>query len=47
MLCYEFSTLIDLDIALPMNTGLGLGDVYLERSRTFVVDCPVDAVSTC
>lgn len=46
-LCYQFSTLFNLDIALPMNAGLTLGDVYLERTRSFVVDCPPGAVPTC
>lgn len=39
--CYKFETLFNLDLALPMNTGLALGDVWMERSRTFVIDCPV------
>lgn len=46
-LCYQFSTLFNLDVALPLNAGLTLGDVYLERVRSFVVDCPPNAVSTC
>jgi hypothetical protein len=40
-LCYKFETLFNLHLALPMNTGLNLGDIWLQRSRTFVVDCPV------
>lgn len=39
--CYKFETIFDLDLALPMNAGLSLGDIWLERRRTFVVDCPV------
>jgi hypothetical protein len=46
-LCYQFSTLFNLDISLPMNAGLSLGDVYLQRTRSFVVDCPPNAVATC
>jgi hypothetical protein len=38
--CYRFSTLFNLHINLPFGWGLSLGDVYLERSRAFVVDCP-------
>jgi len=45
--CYQFSTLFNLEIALPMNAGLGLGDLFLERHREFVVDCPPLAVSSC
>ncbi len=39
--CYKFETIFSLDVALPMNTGIRLGDRWIERSRTFVVDCPV------
>jgi hypothetical protein len=46
-ICYQFSTLFNLDFALPLNAGLSLGDVYLERVRMFVVDCPVGDVSSC
>jgi hypothetical protein len=35
--CYRFTTLFDLDISLPMNTGLGLGDVYLQKEAIFTV----------
>jgi len=40
-LCYKFETLFNLDLSLPMNAGLDLGDIWIERTRTFVVDCPV------
>ena len=40
-LCYKFETLFNLDISLPLNWGLSLGDIWLQRTRTFVVDCPV------
>jgi hypothetical protein len=46
-LCYQFSTLFNLDLSLPMNTGLSLGDVYLQRTRVFIVDCPPNAVTSC
>ena len=46
-LCYQFSTLWNLDLALPLNAGLTLGDIYLERVRSWVVDCPPSTVSTC
>ena len=46
-LCYRFTTLISLDVSLPFGWGLSLGDVYLERSRTFVVDCPPGDPTGC
>jgi hypothetical protein len=45
--CYQFTTLFNLHFQLPMNTGLNLGDVWLERTRTFVIDCPPQGVATC
>ena len=38
--CYRFMTLFNLHLALPFNAGLNLGDVFLQRTRSFVVDCP-------
>jgi hypothetical protein len=38
--CYHFTTLFTLQLALPFNAGLSLGDVYLQKTRSFVVDCP-------
>ena len=38
-LCYRFTTLFNLHMTLPFGWGLSLGDIYLERARTFVVDC--------
>lgn len=35
--CYHFTTLFNLDLALPMNTGLSLGDIYLQREAHFTV----------
>ena len=45
--CYQFTTMFDLNLSLPMNTGLSLGDIYLQRARAFVVDCPPGDPSTC
>jgi hypothetical protein len=38
--CYHFTTLFNLHISLPWNAGMNVGDVWLERTRTFVIDCP-------
>ncbi len=46
-MCYRFTTLINLNLRLPFGWGLSLGDVYLQRTRTFVVDCPPGDVSGC
>jgi hypothetical protein len=46
-LCYLFTTLFDLHLNLPMNAGLNLGNIWLERSRAFVVDCPQAVLSAC
>ncbi len=47
--CYHFTTLVNLHLSLPMNTGLNLGDVYLGKTRSFVLDCPPApaVVATC
>lgn len=48
--CYQFTTLMDLHIALPMNTGINVGDVWLEKQRTFAIDCPPSPpalITTC
>jgi len=39
-LCYHFTTLFNLDVSLPLGWGLSLGDVWLQKTRGFVVDCP-------
>jgi hypothetical protein len=39
-MCYRFTTLLSLDMSLPLGWGLSLGDVYLQKTRSFVVDCP-------
>jgi len=35
--CYQFTTLFNLHISLPMGAGLSLGDIWLQRDREFVV----------
>lgn len=47
--CYQFTTLFNLHVSLPFNAGLGLGDIYLQRTRLFLADCPPPpaAISTC
>jgi len=35
--CYQFTTLFNLHISLPMSAGLSLGDIWLQRDREFVV----------
>jgi hypothetical protein len=45
--CYHFTTLFNLHVQFPLNAGLNLGDIWLQRTRTFVVDCPPLGVSTC
>lgn len=36
--CYRFTTLFNLqNLQLPLGWGLSIGDIYLERSRNFVV----------
>lgn len=46
-LCYHFTTLLNLRLSLPFNAGLALGDVFLDRTRSFVLDCPPGAVTSC
>lgn len=45
--CYQFTTLFNLHVSLPMNAGLNLGDIWIERTRYFVLDCPPGSVATC
>ncbi|MGH2489450.1 MAG: TadE/TadG family type IV pilus assembly protein [Candidatus Limnocylindria bacterium] len=45
--CYQFTTLFNLHFTLPGNTGLDLGQVWIQRERVFVLDCPPGDVSTC
>jgi len=46
-ICYHFTTLFNLHLSLPLGFGLSLGDVWLQRTRFFVVDCPPGGVATC
>lgn len=46
-LCYQFTTIVNLNFSLPLGWGLSLGDIYLQKSRGFVVDCPPGDVSGC
>jgi hypothetical protein len=46
-LCYRFTTLFNLNFSLPLGWGLSLGDVWLQKSRTFVVDCSPGEPSGC
>ena len=45
--CYRFTTLLNLQFTLPGNIGLDLGDIWIQRNRIFVLDCPPGDVSTC
>lgn len=37
-ICYRFSTIVNLEsIDLPLGWGISVGDIYLEKDRTFVV----------
>jgi Flp pilus assembly protein TadG len=46
-LCYRFTTLFNLDLSLPLGWGISIGDVYLQRTRTFVIDCPPGDPTSC
>lgn len=35
--CYHFTTLFNLHLQLPFNWSLNLGDIWMQRSRFFVV----------
>jgi len=45
--CYQFTTLFNLQFTLPGNVGLSLGEVWIQRERVFALDCPPGDVSTC
>jgi hypothetical protein len=45
--CYQFTTLMNLQLDLPFGSGLSLGNVFLERNRAFVVDCPPPDLTGC
>lgn len=46
-LCYRFTTLFNLHLSLGMGTAINLGDVWIQRERTFVIDCPPGDVTAC
>lgn len=46
-ICYHFTTLFNLDLNLGINTSIQLGDIWLQKERIFVVDCPPGDVATC
>jgi TadE-like protein len=45
--CYSFTTLLNLHLNLPFGWGLSLGDLSIERTRMFIVDCPPGDVTPC
>lgn len=45
--CYRFTTLFNLHMSFGGNIGINLGDVWLQRNRLFVIDCPPGDVSAC
>jgi hypothetical protein len=45
--CYHFTTLFNLHLQLPFGSGMNVGDVWLQRTRNFVIDCPPGSVPTC
>jgi hypothetical protein len=38
--CYHFTTLFNLHLSLGLGWGINLGDIWIQRSRVFVLDCP-------
>lgn len=45
--CYRFTTLFNLHLSLPFSAGINLGDVWLQKDRIFVIDCPPGDVTGC
>ena len=47
--CYRFTTLFNLHLSLGLGSAINLGDVWIQRSRVFVLDCPPPpaAISQC
>jgi hypothetical protein len=45
--CYRFTTLFNLHRNFPLGFAIDLGDIWLVRTRTFIVDCPVGDPSGC
>jgi Flp pilus assembly protein TadG len=46
-LCYRFTTLMNADVDLPFGWGISLGDLWMERTREFVVACYQQASGPC
>lgn len=46
-ICYRFTTLFNLHMSFGPSLGISLGDVWLQRERLFVIDCPPGDVSAC
>lgn len=46
-LCYHFTTLMNLHLSLPLSAGISVGEVWLQKTSAFVVDCAPGDVSTC
>ncbi|HEX3220223.1 MAG TPA: hypothetical protein VHU77_09415 [Candidatus Limnocylindria bacterium] len=46
--CYRFTTLFNLsDVQLPFGWGLGVGEIYIEKDRTFTVACYQQSAGAC
>ena len=45
--CYHFTTLMNLHLSLPFGSSISVGDIWLLKTRTFIVDCPVGDPSGC
>jgi hypothetical protein len=43
--CYAFRGALSL--SLPFAQGINAGDVWLQRTRSFVLDCPPGSVAAC
>ena len=46
-ICYRFTTLFNLHLSFGPSLGMNLGDVWIQRDRLFVIDCPPGDVSAC
>lgn len=45
--CYRFTTLFNLHVGFGWGSGINLGDVWLKKTRVFVLDCPPGDVTGC
>lgn len=46
--CYQFQSLIPgATVSLPWNNGIALMNIFLQRDRSFVIDCPPGPVTSC